>query len=204
MITKIKDHAVKHGCVMQGIDDLMQGEKADIFYSDPPWGQGNLKYWQTMNNKMTGASKSDIELTEFIAQIFNIANEYSKEWIFIEYGVKWKDQIQSYGKKMGFNSIDIIELQYRSGNRLLPLHLHIFSKKNSVLPVGYAEKVSGTHGFNSLKQALLPLAKEGGLVLDPCCGMGYTARLALLSGMRFRGNELNAKRLQKTIDKLSK
>jgi hypothetical protein len=42
-----------------------------------------------------------------------------------------------------------------------------------------------------------------GIVFDPCCGMGYTARAAVAAGMRFRGNELNAKRLQKTIQFLT-
>jgi predicted methyltransferase len=41
-----------------------------------------------------------------------------------------------------------------------------------------------------------------GIVLDPMCGMGYTAQAAIKYGLAFRGNELNSVRLQKTIDRL--
>jgi 16S rRNA G966 N2-methylase RsmD len=51
MITDIGIHRVQHGDIMNGLDELMEGDKADFIYSDPPWGQGNLTYWQTMNKK---------------------------------------------------------------------------------------------------------------------------------------------------------
>jgi hypothetical protein len=34
--------------------------------------------------------------------------------------------------------------------------------------------------------------------------MGYTAQAAIDNGLAFRGNELNAKRLEKTVARLSK
>ena len=57
MIYNIKNHKVQNADIMQGIDNLMLNEKADFIYSDPPWGQGNLKYWQTMNVKMNNAKR---------------------------------------------------------------------------------------------------------------------------------------------------
>jgi len=39
---------------------------------------------------------------------------------------------------------------------------------------------------------------QGGICLDPMCGMGFTAQAAVNRGMRFFGNELNLKRLEKT------
>jgi len=36
------------------------------------------------------------------------------------------------------------------------------------------------------------------------CGMGYTAQATVDRGISFRGNELNKKRLDKTIARLSK
>jgi len=32
--------------------DALGGEPADIVYSDPPWGPGNLMYWRTHNGEM--------------------------------------------------------------------------------------------------------------------------------------------------------
>jgi predicted methyltransferase len=45
--------------------------------------------------------------------------------------------------------------------------------------------------------------QKGDKILDPCCGMGYTAQIAIDNGMYFYGNELNAKRLQKTINRFN-
>ena len=49
-------HKIKHGSITLGIAELMGQEKASLVYSDPPWGAGNVRYWQTINNKMTGAN----------------------------------------------------------------------------------------------------------------------------------------------------
>tara|TARA_R110000737_G_scaffold166014_1_gene193262 strand:+ start:891 stop:1076 length:186 start_codon:yes stop_codon:yes gene_type:complete len=53
MIYKIGEHTVRHGDIHNEIEinELTQNIKANIFYSDPPWGSGNLKYWDTMNKK---------------------------------------------------------------------------------------------------------------------------------------------------------
>ena len=45
MIYKIGEHTVRHGDIHNEIEinELTQNIKANIFYSDPPWGSGNLK-----------------------------------------------------------------------------------------------------------------------------------------------------------------
>ena len=48
------------------------------------------------------------------------------------------------------------------------------------------------------------LPTNADVVLDPMCGMGYTAQATAGMGLTFRGNELNATRLRKTIDRLQK
>ena len=66
MITNVKNHKVKNGNIMSGIEDLMLDNKADFIYSDPPWGQGNLRYWQTMNFKMNDVPREDVEYSNFL------------------------------------------------------------------------------------------------------------------------------------------
>jgi len=204
VIKQIGNHRVKHGDVMEGIDDLMDGKKADIIYTDPPWGQGNIRYWQTMNKKMTGAEPTDIPFEKFMLQIFKIGKAHAKNLMFVEFGIRWKDDIIRYGTEQGFIHNGIINLQYRSGSKLLPLHLHVFSKTTLDLSTEYIDSVTDTHGFDTLKKAIIPFTKEGKIILDPCCGMGYTAQIAKDTGMVFYGNELNSKRLEKTIKRLEK
>ena len=40
-------HRLTNHNLMDGIDDLMVGLQADIALIDPPWGEGNEKYWHT-------------------------------------------------------------------------------------------------------------------------------------------------------------
>ena len=83
MITEINGHKVKNGDILDGIDDLMQNDKADFIYSDPPWGQGNLKYWQTMNFKMNNVDRREIDYNNFINQLFSILSKYAKDKVLI-------------------------------------------------------------------------------------------------------------------------
>lgn len=204
-ITKIGKDVVMHSDIMlSNIQDVLQGQKVDMMYSDPPWGTGNLNYWQTMNKKMTGAKKNEVDLDAFLRKIFSIAKDNVKGIVFIEYGIQWRDDIKKMAKQYGLVDNGTIRLQYKSGSKLLPLDLHLFSKKPITIPQSYIKAVTDTYGYNTLKQAMTPFAKEGGTILDACCGMGYTAQLAIDTGMTFYGNELNAKRLQKTINRLEK
>lgn len=206
MITTIGKHKVQHGDVRNGIDLLMGDETADLFYSDPPWGVGNLKFWQTKNLKDTGTPRTDQDLDDFLSHIFRIASRYTKRVVMIEYGIRWRDEIIKRGEAVNLKHLDVIGLRYKSGKGLLPLDLHVFSPSGgiSALPRDYESQVRDTYGFDTLKKAVGPLCIKGDTILDPCCGMGYTARAALENGMTFRGNELNAVRLQKTINLLEK
>lgn len=196
---------------MDGIDDLMQGDRAAIMYSDPPWGEGNLKFWVTYNRKVTGQEVQAATLPAFLDQIFGIARRFVDLYLLIEYGVRWRDDIRSRGEGAGFVHHGIVDLLYRGGGKaekgLLPLDLHLFARPGVKYPNGYAGPVTRTVGYKTLQAAIPPLAMaagEGAIILDPCCGMGYTAQSAIDNGLAFRGNELNAVRLAKTIARLEK
>lgn len=198
---------LRHGTVMDeaGIAELMGSDVVSVFYSDPPWGKGNLDYWATMNRKMTGQEVQQPSLDNFLNRIFSLAHTYCQGYLCIEYGPRWRDMVQERGQAFGFTPLDVIDLLYRSGSKFLPLHLHVFSNTGHYLPEGYADTVRNTYGYDCVKKALSPLidAMRGvtpePIVMDPCCGMGYTAQCALDNGVPFRGNELNSARLAKTL-----
>jgi len=48
------------------------------------------------------------------------------------------------------------------------------------------------------------LSDDAQIVLDPMCGMGYTAQATVDRGICFYGNELNEKRLGKTVKRLER
>jgi len=186
--------------------DLMRNDIADIMYSDPPWGEGNLKYWQTINNRQTGADKNPVNYSKFLWRIFDIAKTHVKPegMVFIEYGIAWHNNVKMTAAKHGFHNLGTIRLNYRSGVKFLPLDLHLFSQTPVLIKDNYIDSVRDTHGFETLKQAITPFVSPGMKILDPCCGMGYTAQFAVDNGLTFFGNELNRSRLNKTIKRLSK
>ena len=211
-IYQMGPHRVRHGNVMdtEKMAQLMGEDVADIFYSDPPWGMGNLKYWATMNKKMTGDVMEQPPLDDFLDQIFELATTYCEGFLCIEYGCRWSDMIQAKGVAAGFTPLVIANLRYRSSSKLLPLHLHVFTNRGYELPPNYVLNVTDTHGFDCITKAVSPLAtmikatNPDPIIMDPCCGMGYTAQVALNNGLSFRGNELNSKRLQKTLNRFHK
>lgn len=185
------------------IEDLLQGEKVDVMYSDPPWGDGMLKYWKTMNERDTGAIASITDTESFLDRIFSISARWVNGVTFIEYGTKWKDLVKEGGVRHGLIDIATIDLLYGNGKKKRPLHLHIFSKNRIRLAPGYIDNLKDSSGYDSVRRAITPFAIPGfNKILDPCCGLGYTAQVAVDTGMVFYGNELNAKRLQRTIERL--
>lgn len=203
MIYEIGKHRVRNGDIYDDLDELYAGQKMDIFYSDPPWG--NLEYWQTLNQKMNGAERKATNVTTFVNRVFDVAIKYTKDDspIFVEYGIKWNNHLIAIAESKGLHVEACIEMLYASPKR--PMLLNIFSKNGNLnLSEDYKKSVYHTHGYNSLKTAIAPFAGAGKTITDPCCGLGYTARYAIDHGMQFYGNELNLKRLEKTMEKLRK
>lgn len=204
MVQNINGHVVRCGDIYDDLDELFEGQKVDIMYSDPPWGEGNLKFWQTMNHKMTGAEKKEVDLNSFINRVCDVAANYVKKGglVFIEYGCKWNDSFIEVAGQHGLKLAGKTEMLY--GNPKRPLMLNIFTNGDSdfVASKEYLDGIYHKHGFASLEAALGPVAEKGMKILDPCCGLGYTAKFAVKHGLTFYGNELNAKRLESTIERL--
>lgn len=208
MITNIKNHRVQNQNVMLGIDNLMQGRKANIFYSDPPWGQGNISYWQTLNKRHNNIDPENINYNDFLNQIFNLATKHTSGIVIIEYGIKWENDLISIGVNHNLDHLGVAEVLYKAGSKLLPHHVHFFKTKDYNWNGNINEvinKISGRLGdLKCVMDSVEPFVVSGGIVLDPCCGLGMSAEMAMLVNMDFRGNELNHKRLQTTMNKLAK
>ena len=51
---KIGNHLVESKDIFDlAVDAMLAGVEAKVFYCDPPWGDGSVKYWNTMNRKTT-------------------------------------------------------------------------------------------------------------------------------------------------------
>jgi hypothetical protein len=199
MIKRIGNHAVSCNSVENvNFSELLNGKKARIFYSDPPWGDGNAKYWATINKRHTGQVVEPLKYKEIIEIIKKTIVENVDGYIFIETGNRWLEETLEIIKPVVHN-IKIHNLVYKSGSKMLPNPLISCSTSRDLV---FPACLDGMSGLDVPKAAIQSVAKPDEIVLDPFCGMGYTAQAAIDNGMLFAGNELNAKRLQKTIAKL--
>jgi hypothetical protein len=205
MIQNIGKHRVQCGDIMNGIDNLMQSQQADFVYSDPPWGQGNLRYWQTINKRHTGKEPNEINYAKFLPHYFSLVSKYARDLAVIEYGVAWREDVVKVASDVGFKHMGVFQSLYQA-SQLLPLDIHVLSKSGGVLiPSNFDDKLLELRGLPLVKyifEVLCP--NDAQIVLDPMCGMGYTAQAAADLGKAFYGNELNQKRLEKTIKRLQK
>lgn len=202
MIQQIGKHRVRHGDINDaaGLSQLTQGVMADIFYSDPPWGSGNLKYWETMNRKMNNTTASVIttDVETFLKTVLSNAAEHTNGWVVIEYGKRWTDQVIQLAKEAGLHYCGKVETLYSGGRPLDNIFFHTAGPRSIDL-----SSIHHLTGYNCVKQIFKLLKPEaGGVGMDLCCGMGYTAQACVDNGLSFIGNELNKKRLEKTIKRL--
>lgn len=195
MITIGKHRITNRSIEHPELDVMLAGETLDVIYTDPPWGDGNMKYWVTLNKKMTGEQFTPLSYAELIARIFNLSNKYLKGYLFIETGLKWLDQVKASLIENNYYNVGYQLMKYSSGDCVL-----LYGSTVPCEP--FTLDVTQMRGERLPRNVLASLNKKG-IVLDPCCGMGYTARAAVNCGMSFRGNEFNAKRLEKTLDFLN-
>jgi len=172
----------------------LSGELADIVYSDPPWGPGNLMYWRTHNSE-TGRPS----WPAFLAIFCGIVRESVKPdgHVFVEMGLRWVDELATAMLAVGLPERARWRVLYGPAKKPLPNVLWYSGAGASCDPTGMRGEPMTRHVIDSV-------AAPEALVFDPCCGKGMTARCAVRSGMRFAGVELNPKRAQVTIDWLAK
>jgi hypothetical protein len=193
----VEPHRVVVGDVMLGaVAQCMAGDLADVVYSDPPWGEGNLRYWRTHAGDATRPSWD-----AFVAAWTRAVADATKPGapVFVEMGLQWADEFAAALERVGIVVSRRWTGQSRSGARLLP---------NALLYAG--APLRADFDPSSLNARELPracVAEVGDfrrVVLDPCCGKGFTARAAVAAGMIFRGVELNPKRAEVTVKWLRK
>lgn len=192
-VREIGPHAVTLGSVTgEQVDTLMGGHRAEILYSDPPWGDSYMKMFATHTQKATGTRPVQPSYQELCDRYGDIVNRYVTEWVFIENGLSaYQPMLEAVTPYLA--AVEVQPMRY--GDDLKAV-LIVGRKTPGPLPPLTLE---GLKGLSFVKHVLAQVADPGALVLDPCCGAGYTAKAAVHHGMRFRGNELNPARLAKTI-----
>lgn len=161
------------------------GQRARILYSDPPWGEGNLKYWRTHNGQV-GHPVSWSRFLGTLTEVVTVAIEHGGH-IFLEMGCRWADELSRHMECAGFPERARWGVLYGPASKPLPNVLWYSGPGATCDP-------TGLRGESMTRHVIDAVAEPDALVYDPCCGKGMTARCAVRAGMRFCGTELNPRR----------
>lgn len=172
-----------------GALDALGIERVDAIYSDPPWGPGNLTYWRTMNGEDNRPSWPG-----FLESLSMICARLCPDGpVWIESGLRWEGEVREVFERAGLAYRGRFACEYKAGSKWLPNVLLLFGAAE--LPMD--TRLEGErHGIGLVKWALSK--HEGRSVLDPCSGLGTTARAAIALGRTFYGSELSPKRMART------
>jgi hypothetical protein len=197
-VVSIGKHRVTHASIDHSIiDTMLQGQTINILYCDPPWGDGMMKFFATLNKKQTGFRNDLIEFDQLIDRLFQLTKRYVSGYACIEVGEQWVEPLKKQFENHGLFQTTVIKSKY--GKR--PCFTIVAGTSNNY-PVkkdifGNMEEMSG----GAVSGHIVGILKvENGKVLDPCCGLGFTAKATIDAEMTFYGNEVNALRLQKTVE----
>lgn len=176
------------------LSDLMGEERADVIYSDPPWGPGNQQYWHTMNAR---GSLPRTSWTDFLAAFCNACERYRRPGapVFVEMGIRWVDELDVAMAAVGLQRRRRWDILYGPKKTPLPNVLSLYGDVD--VPIALPDP---PHGEPVTRAVLAAVVRPGMTVLDPCTGKGMTARIAHALGAGFRGLELNPTRLEVTAD----
>lgn len=174
------------------IDVLMDGARADVIYSDPPWGPGNQQYWHTMRERGS-TPRTDWKkfLDAFAAVCAN--HRTSDAPVFVEMGLRWTGDLDQAMEVVGLPLVERWGILYGPKKKPLP---NTVAAYGSLPPV--FELPDPPHGEPVTRAILGAAVNHGDIVLDPCTGLGMTARCATKAGGMFYGCEMNAARMERT------
>lgn len=184
------------------LDTLMRGERADIIYTDPPWGPGALQMFATMHRRGSAPAVAWPEFLRRFCERIAAARAKGRDTpVFVEMGERWADETAAAMTAADMPVARMLTTTYGSGAKLtkqrvlysgpvMTVRLDVEGKRGEKLPVECLRAV----------QMMTPVGADQGprIVLDPCCGLGLTAKATQRRRMCFRGLELNPARLART------
>lgn len=190
---KIGPHRLEVGDIHAGVvERLMADELADVIYSDPPWGPGLLQMFATMNEP---GARPAAEWSAFLAAFAALCATYRapRAPVFVEMGLQWVDQLDAAMAGVGLARRTRWAVSYGAKKAPRPATLSLYGDVD--VDIRMPEP---PHGEPVTRAALAAVVVPGSVVLDPCTGLGMTARVTHRLGGLFRGTELNSKRMEVT------
>jgi len=166
---------------------LMEGKKADVIYSDPPWDDA----WVSIFRKRAGKELEGQNIQTFLESFVVELKKYAKGIVYLEMGMKNINLLRTILKNHG--AVELNLWKYPLGKGYQYLWRGYFNPGNYpiVNPVfAYTEKEAHAR---LVKNDAVP----GGILLDPCIGIGRAYDIAKKVGMDCYGMDISKVKIEK-------
>lgn len=180
---------------------LLDGETADICYTDPPWSDRMMSFFGTMREKQAGQSGENITYEKMLRSLRDMIDNHVDGIVIVAASMD-DDTTETILDPVLYNKTTQIT-QYRGGGEL---------RKNTMIFAGtdptyeWTLDVSMQYGLslckNCIAHAAQQVTSETPVLIDPMCGQGNAAVGALEAGCTFIGNEFNVKRANDCVEKI--
>jgi len=204
---KISNHILTQGNISNNQLDLAIAQNypngIDFCYTDPPWGNGNLKFWDTVNKKMNNVEIVQIDQEALENRVVQLICTNVKNYAFIVYGVREaKSLMQKLRLQPKVVDIQYIEKKYKSGAKWLKNCVIAVTLSNNVPKEDWVTLLTNKNGRDGLRVVLDKFKGKYQSCLDAFIGQGFYLETLHEYGFHVIGNELNALRLEKAISRL--
>tara|TARA_Y100000310_G_scaffold149433_1_gene148774 strand:- start:1644 stop:2213 length:570 start_codon:yes stop_codon:yes gene_type:complete len=188
----MKNRIIQGDLTKGDLNNLMEGKKADVIYTDPPWDDSWVKIFRKRANYDSEGHNINKFLQVFIKEI----KKHSKGIIYIEMGVKSIDLLQKLLKEENFTKLNKWEYPLNKGVQYLIRGY--FIKPNNVPIIPNNLKLTD----KKIKDIVEVDKVDGGILLDPCIGIGRTYDIAKYIGMDCFGLEIQQNKVDKLNDRI--
>lgn len=161
--------------------------KADLIYTDPPWSDGNCKYWRTIAHKQDNNIESyKLSYHTFLSRLHE---QLPHTPLFIEGSrLTYNTILNVFGEDYKYNRVFKVFYDKDIEQRLIFFNDNpIILDLNDMVDLEYVQAVFTYYNYTTET------------VLDPCTGLGITPKTAYKFNKNFIGFDLNKTRLDKTI-----
>jgi hypothetical protein len=195
-----------HRLTVGSIDDpplkaMLNGITVDLLYCDPPWDDGHMKSFARGASENREVPLIPMSWLMFMRSLVGVINHHVSGWVFVEMGTRHAEAAASLISEA---CVDVVTYNTVYGSPKRPSALLVGHTDHSVKGRWRMPSEATHGGYRQVGSVVASVGRPGQGLLDPCCGLGYSARAARAAGMIFFGNELDPQRAAATRRLLEK
>ena len=170
-------------------DDWEPMQDIGMIYADPPWGDGNVKYYETFASR-AGVPRPGRSWLEIVTKILRTAEQKGIPCV-IEHSLRKAGELELLAPT-GLPHRRTFDLQCNFGRYAAC----VFGPKD-------VEPLQTENGMEAVTEIVRQL-NDGRAVMDPCCGLGRLLSRVRVLGLPVLGVELNPARAQHAVHRLAR